>query len=324
VGAGSALLLGPYLFVQTGTTGGGLQRSAFHYASWELLRPGAWLFPGWWMLALAALGLLVPRAWVLPRISGDPRWVLLLGGALSGAVALGSNLGPLPNLHALFATFLPGLDAVRVVLRVFAGPHLILALLAGLGAAACIGRSGRAGPAVAALVVAGCLVQVLGAPMLGLPRPYEWAYEEVVIDPEEIAFYRELAERGNEGPLLEIPLDQTEHHLWLGPPRILMSLFHERRTSACFGSYTVPGRDALMRHVQALPRPAAIAAIVDQGFTTLVFDHSPGRPGALAKRAALGRAVERGQPGIESAHATRERAAFALSVPAVPAEGHPR
>jgi hypothetical protein len=319
VALGAALLLGPYLRVETGTTGGGLERSVFHYARWDQLAPGGWLFPGWLTLALAGFALLAPRAWLPWKIRGDPRWALLIGALLSAGIALGSTTRPLPNLHAFFASFLPGLDAVRVVLRVYAGPHLVMALLAGLGAAALVQLARRTGTAAAAalstLLVLGCAVQVLGAPALGIPRPYTWGFEEIRIEPEEIAFFQELARRGNAGPLLELPLDQTEHHPWVGPPRILMTLFHGRRTSACFGSYTVKGRKELQEQVERLPAPEAVAAIAAQGFTTVIFRHGLGHPAAFAILARLGKAAERGQPGIEHIYSTAERSAFAISAP---------
>lgn len=315
VALAAALLLGPYLFAETSVSVGGLHRKRFTYAALARFAPGAWLFPGFSTLVLAGFALVAPRDRILARIAGDPRWFLVVGAALAAWVALGYHARPLlPNAHALLSAFLPGLDAVRVVLRVFSGTHLALALLAGLGAAGLVRLAGRAGVVVAALLVLLCGFEMLRAPSLGFKRQYLWFLEDVRPDPEEIAFFQELERRGNTGPLLELPLDQLGMRIWEGPPRIMLTLFHRRRTSACFGSYPPAGREALDAAARRLPAPKAIAEIRGQGFTTLIFRHGKAQPRAFPLMDRVGRAAEAGR-GIELVYSTLTETAFALRAP---------
>jgi hypothetical protein len=307
----AAWLLGPYLLAETALGGGELHRERFTYATLGRLAPGAWLFPGWSMLGLVGFALAARRAWILPRIQGDPRWVLLAGAALAALVAIGHNAYPLPNAHRLLALVLPGLDAVRVVLRVFSATHLAFALLAGIGAAALIRLGGRAGVAIATVLVLVCAFEMLRAPSLGIDRTYRWALEEIRPDPAEIAFFDKLAELGDDGPLLEVPVDQTQGALWMGAPRIMLSLYHRRRTSACFGSYPPPGREALAALASRLPEPEAIDSLSQMGFTTVIFRHRNERSASFRRAGRVRRAAERGR-GIEHIYSTPTHTAFSL------------
>lgn len=308
VALGAALLLGPYLGAETAS--GGLHRSEFRYAHARLFTPSGWLFPGFATLALAAGALLVPRHLTTPRIGGDPRASLVAGALLALLIALGDNAGPLPNLHRALA-WIPGLDAVRMVVRLYVGTHLALALLAGLGVAAAI-RLGPRTLALPVLLVAVCAFDVLRAPDLGFPRRYAWWPAQYRPDPDTRAFFAKLAEIGNEGPILELPFDRPpEHTQMLASPRILQTLFHGRRTSACYGSYLPPERADLLRQARRLPAPDALAALHDQGFTTIVLHRARSGPALASLRQRLERAAAQGQ-GLELLHATASHVAFAL------------
>ena len=124
------------------------------------------------------------------------------------------------------------------------------------------------------------------------------------------AFFEKLAELGDDGPL-EVPVDQTRGALWIGAPRIMLSLYHRRRTSACFGSYPPPGREALAVLASRLPEPEAIDSLSQMGFTTVIFRHRNERLASLRMLGRVGRAAEQGH-GIEHIYSTPTHTAFSL------------
>jgi hypothetical protein len=320
--AAAAFVLGPYLGVETG--GGTMLRRTFFYAPLTQYLPGRRLFPGIVMLALVLVALLPGRARPSLRIQGDPRGPLLAGAVLVALVAAGPSLTRLVpdgvgrvDLYGFFASFLPGLSAVRVVLRLSQGAHLALALLAGLGAAALLKRSGRGAPLVALALVLMAGFDVLRAPQLGFERRYRWIYESIGVDPHALEFFAELDRRGNDGPILELPLRIHPSQIPVANERILRTLYHGRRTSACFGSYGPPGRDRLVDLGARLPEPDAIRGLAELGFTTVVFE-----PRSREDRLELEQKYElfaAAGDGLELVHVTGKRRAFALHPEALPA-----
>lgn len=285
VALAAALVLGPYLAAQQDARIG--ERAHFAYASWDLYAPGGTHFLGLPLLALAALGLAAPRRLALPGLVGDPRLPLLAGAAMLAFFAagpdtavrlraLGLGVPPFDPYRAL-AAWLPGLDAVRGVLRLSAGVHLVACILAGAGAAALLRLAGRRAPALGAGLVAAALFACFGAPLLGVGSGYAWRLEPIHPGAERIAFFEQLALMGNAGPLLELPLEgEPGPGISLGAPRILLQAWHGRRTSACFGSYASPHRRELAALAAELPSRRAVAALREQGFTTVVLHHPPG------------------------------------------------
>lgn len=313
----AACLLGPYLGVETEQ--GEMRRQIFAFAPLRHYLPGERLFPGFVLLALLVASLLSGRSRPELRIQGDPRGPLLAGAVLVALIAAGPSLGrllPEPfhtlDLYGLFAAFLPGLDAVRGVMRLAQGAHLALALLAGLGAAALLQRMGR----FAALAGIGLVLlagfDVLRAPALGFERPYRWDYEVIAPDPEAVEFFAELERRGNSGPILELPLRLGHSRIPVSTRRILVNSYHGRRTSTCFGSYKPAGRDRLEDLAARLPEPDAIRALADLGFTTVILEpHYKQRSIKTRLWMRLERAARPGK-GLERIHHTRERVAYAL------------
>jgi hypothetical protein len=287
VALAAALVLGPYLEARHGAQIG--SREQVGYATWALYAPGAGLFPGWLLLALAAVGLAAPRRLGLAQLRGDPRLPLAAGAALVAFVAAGPDtalrlrdLGlPVPDFdpYAALARILPGLDAVRGVLRLAAGVQGVLCILAGAGTAALIRLAGRRGAWVSGAAIASAFAACFGVPLLGAAPAYRWTYEAVHPDPESIAFFERLASMRDAGPLLELPLDGTARvPTFAGPDRILLSAWHGRPTSACFGSFIPPGRERLEQVAAGLPERESVRALRELGFTTLVIHH----PGGLA------------------------------------------
>jgi hypothetical protein len=286
----AALLLGPYLW---SPAAGKLEHAALAFAAPGSYLPGGRIFPGWCLVGLAALGALWPRGGWL-RIEGDPRGALLCGALLVAGVAAGPTLPEtaaehlpeglaalVPDLWAGFAALLPGLGAVRIVERLMQGVLIALCILAGLAAAALIQRSGRFGGLVAAAVLGLAAADTLRIDSLGIEQRFSFEYADIRPDEDALAFFRALEHRGNHGPILEVPV-YPQATTPATTPRIQQSLYHGRRTSACFGSYLPPQRARLEALAERLPRPAAVEELVDLGFTTVVFHH-PDRGDPLAR-----------------------------------------
>lgn len=286
----SALLLGPYL---QASRAGILHDVSFFFGVWQDYAPGAPLFLGWLLMALALLGSLLPRRELLPGVAGDPRPALAAGAALAALIAAGPSTGALLGSvlpfaasfdpHALLARVVPGLSSVRVVQRIAIGTLGVTCVLGGVGSAWLLKRAGRRAPALAVALVALALVACFGWPFAGQSR-YRWQLEDVHPPDATIAFFRELAIQGNDGPLFEIerpwasgdgPLPMLPDAI-RAPERILLSSWHGRRTSSCYGSVLPPRSHALKRLADQVPARPALSRLRELGFTTLLLHHPPG------------------------------------------------
>jgi hypothetical protein len=320
----AAAVLGPYLGAR-GSAPDHLQRGAHFYAAWAWYRPGQPFFPGWLLLALAALGLALPRRLGFAALARDPRLALCAGAFLVALVAggpLGATLlapfgGDLatPAPYEILSSFLPGLDTVRVVMRLVVGVVLVLALLAAAGVAACVRLSGRFGAPVAAAFVALVAVDVL-APAPGRGDAARIPRMEIRPPPEILDFFARLEDAGSRGPMLELPYESVGGAL-AAPARILAGGWHHRRTSACFGSYALPEHEKIAALADALPRAQAVRELAALGFTTIVVHEPKGwYSWPIARRLArgTGRRHVRLRPLLE----TELASAFAIEVDAAP------
>ena len=296
-GIAGAWLLGPYL---QASRAGFLPRDVtFYFAPWKNYAPGAPLFLGWLLLALALLGALLPRrAALLPGVAGDPRPALVAGAALAALVAAGPDTGALLGSvlpfaagfdpHALLARVVPGLASVRVVQRIAIGTLGVACVLGGVGSGWLLERVGRRAPALAAALVALALVACFGWPFAGQSR-YRWQLEDVHPPDATIAFFRELTIQGNDGPLFEVdrPWASGERPLVVAPDamptaeRILLSSWHGRRTSSCYRSTFQPSSRRLKLLANQVPARPALSRLRELGFTTLLLHHPPGEPSLL-------------------------------------------
>jgi hypothetical protein len=323
VALAAAVVLGPY--VQARESSEILRRSVLFFAPWREYVPGRYLFEGWIILGLALLGLVLPRRRVAPALEGDPRWALLAGAlivALMAAGPLGSSLlapftshfpAATPNPYRMLASVLPGLDSVRVVYRLAAGVHVALSVLAGMGVALLLRTSGRylrfAAPALILLAA----FEVLRAPALGFERSYQWVVEPIRPRGEIVEFFETLEEKGNRGPLFEVP-DFNPRLQISGelPRRILLSAYHHRRTSACLASYRPPREAELAEIAQRLPQDEAIRELAALGFTTVLVHHW-GRTGRFWKR-RFTTSAKRPDAPLRLLHATTDMTAFEIAV----------
>ena len=253
-------------------------------------------------LVLAALALVLPHRLATPRMSGSPRWALLIGAILVVWVATGDTnrdwvarlisaeaAAWVPNLYGELASLLPGLDAVRGVVRLSLGAYLACVVLAGLGAAALIRRGGRHASAVAVVLVLVVGLDILRAPAFGLERSYRWELQEIAPSAASLAFFDELERRGNRGPIFEVPVPA--------------------RTSACFGSYVPPEQSLLAALAAKLPDREAVDSLIRLGFTTLLVHRGPAYMHGIDVQ--VDRAL-RTSNQIQPIHRTPELVAYAL------------
>jgi hypothetical protein len=316
----AAIVFGPYL-AERGTAPGHLARGAHFFAPWPDYLPGREFFPGWTLVALAATGLALPRRLALPALARDPRLALCAGAFLVALVAggaLGATiLAPFgagldtPVPYEILSSVLPGLAAVRVVLRLVAGLVLVLALLAAAGVAGAVRLSGRFG-GIAGLALAGlAALAVTVAPLGSAPR---LAAEEIRPRPETLEFFAALEARGNRGAILELPYEAEVFQTLWAPPRILAGAWHRRRTSACFGSYFLPERERVAALAAALPEAGAIRELAALGFTTVVV-HDPKGPFGAETALRLAGGTGRRDARLRPLLATELAAAWEIEAP---------
>lgn len=222
-------------------------------------------------LLLAALGIALPARFAVPRLRRDPRRVLLLGGLLALAVAMGpfltEPLGMGRDRHPfrLLAALLPPLAAVRVPGAILIGFDWVVDILAGAGVAGLLAWSRRLGSALPALALfAVLLVEVLGCWNLYRYRPFRLQPPD-----EKIEFFARLAARGNRGAMFEWPLNPT-----MGD-RLTLALYHRRPTSSCYASFISPQTQEVLALGRRLPDEDALKQLREAGFTTLVVHHDP-------------------------------------------------
>ena len=269
------LVLGPYLAARDlGFIG---DRQVFFFLSPPVFFSGGLLFLGWSALILAAMGLAIPRRTAVPGIEGDPRPALAIGALLVFVIAAGPfNHGLLesvwpqppiriPDFYALLAQVVPGLDSIRVVVRLGVAMLITLCIFAGIGAAWLI----RVLP-LPASVVGYALIGIASVTVLFTGSMRERTISKVAVDPAEVSFFESLEQMGNEGPVLELPLPAGLSYAMGAPQQILLSAYHKRRISTCFGSYKTPYLKELKRLVARLATRAAARSLRKLGFTTVV------------------------------------------------------
>jgi len=330
VGLAGAFTFTPYLLLRGA---GELPAREAQFFAWPVTYlPGGLLFFGWPCLLLAGVALVLPRSRIPAATEGDPRWALLAGLLLVAAVAAGPRF---VDLWGLLSAVLPGLDNVRNPRIVAIGAHLAACVLAGIGCAALLRLwRWRWAALLGLLAIALVWVDTLRPAALGFDPPVARKRMELVPDPEALAFFETLAEKGNTGPIFELPLPRVEGRvLWGGTVRQLyLAGYHGRRTSACFAAH-VPDRSQLDEIALELPRRDAIRTLHGLGFTTIVYRHGVG-PGALepdetpeiaARRArkrlrlaAFGREASAPDGLLDLVYETSKRSAYALRLAAPP------
>ena len=272
--------------------------------------PGEMLFPGWFCLVLATLGLFFGSSLALgARIS------MLAGIVMVVWLAAGSTATHygLPDLYQALS-FLPGLQSVRVPAKIATGINFGLCVLAGCGVAVLLQRlrGNLLALASCALILAGGSI-VIGPYFNGGVAQANYEPRNVALTPEERDFFETLEQMGNSGPLLELPLKapylaQMMHN----GRRSYRAVFHQRRTSACVGSYKPPEVEQLNAMSLDQFDTRLVERIAGMGFTTIVVHHPKWAPKIPAVLAQLNRASERRGSGVRLLHSNNWMTAFEL------------
>jgi hypothetical protein len=265
------VVLNPYLEVRA--TWDVLTRSGTMFLPLAAYAPGMFAFPGWVLLGLVAVALADRHRRAGGAGVGDPRLALLAGTLL--VVWASVRTLPLPGLEVpspflVLKRFVPGLDAVRALASVGRVAVLPASLLAGYGVLALVAHRGAvAGRLVVAslgfLVIAERWVPAVAHASFGgaldlaafAARPPE----------EEIALLRQHAR----GAILDLPHAGRRSGDVAAGSFLLLDAFSPRPVASCYNSFPSPADAQVGALAFALPRAAAVDALVALGFETLLL-----------------------------------------------------
>lgn len=276
-------VLSPYFGLRE--TGQIESRDLKFFLPFHWLTPGTMFFPGVVLLALSALGLGLARGSDRENLGGDPRLALFAAGLVCLALATGGSTGDenlavaqgqppphywLPNLWDAVGSLVPALDSVRSPAALLSGVHTILCILAGLGAAALIRITPtRFVPVAITVLIAVAYVDTLRPASLGLTPRQRYAPIRLRPEADRLAFFRRLAEMGNDGPIYEVAFPRKLNPRQTEP--LLLSSYHRRPTSVCYNSFVVSEAADLWSEVDD---PRQLMKLREMGFTTLLV-HAP-------------------------------------------------
>lgn len=264
-------VFGPYL--EARETWNVLVRSGTMFTPLESLAPGNFAFPGGVLLALAAISLADRTRGRRAEEGEDPR--LALAAAALLVVWCSVRTVPLagieiPSPFLVLKQWLPGLDAVRALASVGRGAVLPASLLAAYAVLALASRRG-AGVATALAAVLSLLVAVerwqpaVAERTFGSPLDLD-AYAARPPD-EDIALLRTHAR----GAVLDLPHGGGGTLNVAAGGYLMLESFSPRPTSACYNSFPSPLDAQVGALALALPRAAAVDALVALGFETLLL-----------------------------------------------------
>jgi hypothetical protein len=320
IGLGVVWLLGPYLALDERGDLGTAHLQIF--LPTYLMSPGRSGFPGYLavLLILAAIALPAARAMagsvhgaVAPRLPANPRWPLLASILLLASLSLVvvpeapenvvilSREGPRPssamNLFLLLEGWIPGLDAGRGPGAIYFTAHMLLAILAGLGAAALL-RSlpPRVRTAVAIGIVALAFVETTRPAWLGLEPRVDYESTRLRPDDASLRVYAALAAASPDGAMLEIPAHDL--HVTQVSQAILATAYHGRPTSHCYSPYLPDIVHEVRQQADRLPDADALARLYALGFRSLVVHIPETGPFGAHRQAVFDRYVA--GPGRES------------------------
>ena len=301
------------------TTSGALAPRDFQvFLSWSGLIDDPERRLGLWLLLLPVLAFL-PAQRLGPR---SLRWALLAGAALALWLASGGNVAARhlaleageippaawPNLYAALGAVLPGLEVVRLPASIAYGAFLSLALLAGFGSAALLQRV----PPRIQGVAAGALLALVFLTTIrpGWAGPPVFGFSRLEPAASELDFYVTLEEKGDTGPILELPMAPSAGSR--DGDSILVAAYHKRPTSACYNSFLPPASKQLQALAQQVPRPRAIRAIANLGFKTIVIHHNVFGKSHEEWVSRIQHAAKRPQSPLQPLYSDGERTAFRI------------
>ena len=267
----AVVVLRPYLVARA--TWGGLVRSGTTFVPLDAYAPGHAGFPGWILLALAGIGL-ADRARVRRDTDGeDPRlaWLAAMLLLVWSSVRTLSFLGlELPSPLLLLEQIVPGADAVRALGMAGRVAALPASLLAGYGVLVLVDRRRAVGAASIAAVLSVLVVVERWSPVaaratFGEPLTLT-AYDARPPD-EDVALLRANAR----GAILDLPHAGGDLHSIASGGYLILDAFSPRPVAACYDSFPSPLEAQVSSLAFALPRVAAIDALVALGFETLLL-----------------------------------------------------
>ncbi len=329
--AGVLLLFAPYLSMRSGDLA---ERTLQQFAPLGAFLPGGLFFPGWAALALGALAF-VPGLRSAPvRTGADLRPWILVTVALVVLVATGGGSatpertrafwldepvppppeGLGPSVYGLVAALIPGFSFVRAPGWVAIGVPVLASLLAGFGVAALLQRLTTERARVAGpLTIAGVFALAVGPVALGLDPGLRYGVHRMRPPEAVLRFFDELAERGDDGPLLELPADRLE----VRSASALLTSYHHRRSSACFTAHEPPEALRVRELSRRVPDEDALRELAEMGFRTLLVHHPEGQTLVRARARAIGAAATRDPDGpLQPLASSDEISAWTIRPPA--------
>jgi len=196
--------------------------------------------------------------------------------------------------------------------------HLLMAALAGIGAAG-VARWApkRFTLAVSLALVAAAFVDTVRPSSLGLRPRAPLSAVELRPAERDLAFFRELAELGNAGPILELPMVRLNFDR--ASVSILNSAYHLRPVAHCYNSFLPPATAEVEALARELPTAEALRAVYALGFTTVVVHHPADDP-YLVRRQKKFEQFEKGPWGrlLERLHETETMTAYRIEAPRRP------
>lgn len=271
-----------------------LQGRAGFPLSTPLLGFGARYYLGSCLLVLAIFGL-VDRV----RGGSDPRLPMLAMAAVAMWFALPVPIPAtgitVPSLLALWQPWLPGLDAVRAPGKVIFLGAVPLAFLGAYGVRAVVWRLGPAPRAVAvALIAFACIAEVfvpsVAQRSFGMAMPSSGIHVRPV-DADLVAV-RDLPP----GPVLDLPLRYDDEGSLFMSRAVLIGAYHDRRQTACKGSFITPVQHEIAEMTESLPQPQAGQKLWALGVRSVVF-YGQDHPKVRSRTEAIVEAMT--APGVE-------------------------
>jgi hypothetical protein len=269
--------------------------------------PGGSAFPGYVPVALAAVALLDRGRRRTRGAVDDPRLPLLVAGVLIAWVSMApfrvSGL-TVPAPVNMLQGVVPGLDAIRAAYNIGDGVLLIVAFLAGFGAALLLDACPRWPRIIAATaLVAVTLVDTVAPQSLGVfPGHFPLGTWDVRVPADLL----ELTSRLPDGAVLDVPYIPGKSGQPFRAHYLLLSAYHPRPTAVCHDSFPNPLGGSIDTLVRRLPDVGAADALYALGFRSVVVHHEE-KPGALAPALEtlehLGRAREIGRAAEHTAYA---------------------
>jgi hypothetical protein len=147
--------------------------------------------------------------------------------------------GRIPSLYTAAKEIVPGLDMMRRIIHVVIGLHMVLAILAGYGAAAlATNRRWPARMAVATGCILAALCEIFTPALARLSYGREISMVARPLRPPDTQLA--LLDQVTDGAVLDIPFELQTLHFARVTAAILRGAYHGQPVAACYNSYSLP------------------------------------------------------------------------------------